>query len=206
MSVSLLDGAVVGSEGVAVPADGYLLVGRDTGAQWLLGHLAVGSDVKMEAANRLRMPIIIHVRADASYGREHAQIVLDRLVAAAPRVPITIAHLWGGELLSEEVGWANQDLPESVRVRRFALLHKQFDADDDEITRTRKVRRRVINERYAAIIDALADGAAEVEIKSLVTYQDGSNVTRNITLPIVSMDGFTSKQAGGRRSLFGSHA
>jgi long-chain acyl-CoA synthetase len=110
------------------------------------------------------------------------------------------------ELLSEEVSWANQDLPESVRVRRFALLHKQFDPDDDEITRTRKVRRRVINERYAAIIDALADGAAEVEIKSLVTYQDGSNVTRNITLPIVSMDGFTSKQAGSRRSLFGSDA
>ena len=110
------------------------------------------------------------------------------------------------ELLSEEVSRANEDLPESVRVRRFVLLHKQFDPDDDEITRTRKVRRGVINDRYAAIIDALADGAAEVEIKSLVTYQDGSNVTRNITLPIVSMDGFTPRQAGARRSLFGSHA
>ncbi|TMB08943.1 MAG: hypothetical protein E6J64_00595 [Deltaproteobacteria bacterium] len=56
----------------------------------------------MEAANRLRMPIIVHVRADATYGREHAQIFLDRLVAAAPAVPITIAHLWGGEMFSEE--------------------------------------------------------------------------------------------------------
>ena len=100
---------------------------------------------------------------------------------------------------------ANEDLPESVRVRRFVLLHKQFDPDDDEITRTRKVRRRVINERYAAIIDALAEGASEVEIKSVVTYQDGTNVTRNITLPIVNMDGFTPKESG-RRSLFGSHA
>jgi len=109
------------------------------------------------------------------------------------------------ELLSEEVSRANEDLPESVRVRRFVLLHKQFDPDDDEITRTRKVRRRVINERYAAIIDALAEGATEVEIKSVVTYQDGTNVTRNITLPIVSMDGFTPKQAGARRSLFGSN-
>ncbi len=110
------------------------------------------------------------------------------------------------ELLAEEVSRANEDLPESVRVRRFVLLHKQFDPDDDEITRTRKVRRGVINERYAAIIDALSDGASEVEIKSLVTYQDGTNVTRNITLPIVSMDGFTPKEPGGRRSLFGSHA
>jgi long-chain acyl-CoA synthetase len=110
------------------------------------------------------------------------------------------------ELLAEEVSRANEDLPESVKVRRFVLLHKQFDPDDDEITRTRKVRRRVINERYAAIIDALTDGAAEVEIKSIVTYQDGTSVTRNITLPIVSMEGFTPKQAGARRSLFGSHA
>ncbi|HKY77883.1 MAG TPA: AMP-binding protein [Acidimicrobiia bacterium] len=109
------------------------------------------------------------------------------------------------ELLAEEVARANEDLPESVRVRRFVLLHKQFDPDDDEITRTRKVRRRVINERYAAIIDALAEGASQVEIKSVVTYQDGTNVTRNITLPIVNMDGFTPKESG-RRSLFGSHA
>ncbi|MDQ1503526.1 MAG: long-chain acyl-CoA synthetase [Actinomycetota bacterium] len=109
------------------------------------------------------------------------------------------------ELLSEEVSRANEDLPGSVRVRRFVLLHKQFDADDDEITRTRKVRRRVINDRYAAIIEALVDGDSQVQIKSLVTYQDGTNVTRDITLQIVNMDGFTPK-AGARRTLFGSHA
>jgi long-chain acyl-CoA synthetase len=109
------------------------------------------------------------------------------------------------ELLSEEVARANEDLPDSVRVRRFLLLHKQFDPDDDEITRTRKVRRRVINERYAAIIDALVDGESAVQIKSLVTYQDGTNVTRDISLQIVNMDGFTPK-AGARRTLFGSHA
>ena len=109
------------------------------------------------------------------------------------------------ELLAEEVGRANEDLPESARVRRFVLLHKQLDPDDDEITRTRKVRRRVINERYAAIIDALVEGASEAKIKSVVTYQDGTTASRDITLPIVSMDGFVPK-VGGRRSLFGSHA
>jgi long-chain acyl-CoA synthetase len=110
------------------------------------------------------------------------------------------------ELLAEEVARANEDLPESVRVRRFVLLHKQFDPDDDEITRTRKVRRRVINERYASIIEGLVEGAPEVKIKSVVTYQDGTTATRDITLQIVSMDGFTPKQTGARRSLFGSHA
>jgi long-chain acyl-CoA synthetase len=109
------------------------------------------------------------------------------------------------DLIAEEVARANEDLPESVRVRRFVLLHKQFDPDDDEITRTRKVRRRVINERYAAIIDALVEGAPDVRIKSVVTYQDGTTATRDITLQIVNMDGFTPKQ-GARRSLFGSYA
>ncbi|HEX2179495.1 MAG TPA: AMP-binding protein, partial [Actinomycetota bacterium] len=110
------------------------------------------------------------------------------------------------ELLAEEVARANEDLPQSVRVRRFVLLHKQLDPDDDEITRTRKVRRRVINERYAAIIEALVEGAPEANIKSVVTYQDGTTATRDITLPIISMDGFVPKQAGARRTLFGSHA
>jgi len=109
------------------------------------------------------------------------------------------------ELLAEEVARANEDLPESVRVRRFVLLHKQFDPDDDEITRTRKVRRRVISERYASIIEGLVAGAPEVKIKSVVTYQDGTTATRDITLQIVNMDTFTPKQTGVRRSLFGSH-
>jgi long-chain acyl-CoA synthetase len=51
-------------------------------------------------------------------------------------------------LIAGEVDRANQDLPESIAVRRFLLLHKQLDPDDDEITRTRKVRRNVIEDRY----------------------------------------------------------
>ncbi|HEU5144474.1 MAG TPA: AMP-binding protein, partial [Dermatophilaceae bacterium] len=56
------------------------------------------------------------------------------------------------DLVAEEVMRANEDLPESIRVNRFVLLHKQFDPDDDEITRTRKVRRNVIQDRYGDII------------------------------------------------------
>jgi predicted TIM-barrel fold metal-dependent hydrolase len=54
-----------------------------------------------EAANRLRMPIVVHVRADSTYGREHAEVLLARLIAAAPDVPVQIAHLWGGENFSD---------------------------------------------------------------------------------------------------------
>jgi long-chain acyl-CoA synthetase len=106
-------------------------------------------------------------------------------------------------LIAEEVARANEDLPESVRVRRFVLLHKQLDPDDDEITRTRKVRRRTINERYREIIEALAGDADDVTVKTTVTYQDGTTAARDVTLHIVSMEGFVPSESGGRRLVFG---
>lgn len=54
----------------------------------------------MEAANRHRLPIIMHVRPGNVYGREEAQVLLRQIVSAAPDVPIQIAHLWGGESFS----------------------------------------------------------------------------------------------------------
>jgi long-chain acyl-CoA synthetase len=89
-----------------------------------------------------------------------------------------------GALIAEEVARANADLPEAIRVRRFVLLHKQLDPDDDEVTRTRKVRRNVIAGRYAEIIEALARGDAAVAVRTTVRYQDGSAVERSLTLPI----------------------
>jgi long-chain acyl-CoA synthetase len=88
------------------------------------------------------------------------------------------------ELLAEEVARANADLPEPIRVRRFVLLHKQLDPDDDEITRTRKVRRGVIGRRYAAIITALERGEETVGVHTMVAYQDGTRTERTITLAI----------------------
>ena len=106
------------------------------------------------------------------------------------------------DLVAEEVTRANDDLPESIRVTRFVLLHKQFDPDDDEITRTRKVRRNVIQDRYAAIIDALARGDERVGITTTVTYQDGSKVDRTIDLPIVDLTTFRVPEGRGRRPVW----
>jgi long-chain acyl-CoA synthetase len=100
------------------------------------------------------------------------------------------------DLLAEEVARANTDLPEAIRVRRFVLLHKQLDPDDDEITRTRKVRRGVIGGRYAAIIAALDRGDESVDMQTTVTYQDGSRAERTITLTILQP---VSQQALARR-------
>jgi long-chain acyl-CoA synthetase len=112
------------------------------------------------------------------------------------------------DLVADAVARANEDLPESVRVRRFVLLHKQLDADDEELTRTRKVRRGTINDRYGSIIRALYDGDSEtVTIKSVVTYQDGSQVEREITLRVAAADGRPAARPKRRlRELIGSGA
>lgn len=109
-------------------------------------------------------------------------------------------------LVAEDVWRANQDLPEPIRVRRFVLLHKQLDPDDDEITRTRKVRRNVIGERYASIIEALETGAATVEVKTTVTYQDGTRVDRLIPLRIVDLEGFAPPAGRRRRPAWSGRA
>jgi long-chain acyl-CoA synthetase len=103
------------------------------------------------------------------------------------------------ELIAQHVARANQDLPEGARVKYFLLLHKQLDADDEELTRTRKVRRGVIHERYGEIIAALYGDASDVTIKTTVTYQDGSRAERDITLAVQSMDGLVAPEPGAKR-------
>jgi long-chain acyl-CoA synthetase len=77
-------------------------------------------------------------------------------------------------LLRREVEIVNASLPEGQRIRKFVLLYKELDADDGELTRTRKVRRGVIAEKYRPIIDALYSDAAYVAIDTVIHFQDGS--------------------------------
>ena len=106
------------------------------------------------------------------------------------------------DLLTGEVYRANTDLPESIKVRRFLLLFKQLDPDDDEITRTRKVRRSVIAERYADLIDALAGADDSVSITNRVSYQDGSSVKRTITLAIRDLEGYRPTEDTKQRPVW----
>jgi long-chain acyl-CoA synthetase len=77
------------------------------------------------------------------------------------------------ELLAGEVEKVNASLPEGQRLRRFVLLYKELDADDGELTRTRKVRRNVVSERFSPIIDALYAGLPRVRVETDVTFEDG---------------------------------
>jgi long-chain acyl-CoA synthetase len=60
-----------------------------------------------------------------------------------------------------------------AQIRRFLILPKELDADDGELTRTQKVRRGFIAERYAALVEALYSGAATADISTEITFEDG---------------------------------
>lgn len=77
-------------------------------------------------------------------------------------------------LITGAVREVNAALPEGARVQRFVLLHKEFDADEAEMTRSRKLRRNVLSEKYGDIIEAMYDGRTEANVRATVTYQDGS--------------------------------
>ena len=90
-------------------------------------------------------------------------------------------------LLREEVEKVNATLPEAHRIRKFLLLYKELDPDDGELTRTRKVRRGVINERYAEIIDAFYGDRESVHVDTLITFQDGTKSRIVTDLPVMTV-------------------
>src|SRR3546814_16891135 len=76
-------------------------------------------------------------------------------------------------LIQSIIQRTNRLLPTELRVRRFVNLHKEFDADDGEVTRTRKLRRNVIDNRYHTIIDALYSDQLSVEFEASIVYETG---------------------------------
>ena len=79
---------------------------------------------------------------------------------------------------------AADEMLAGCQVRRVWILHKELDADDGELTRTRKVRRRVIAEKYADLVRALYDGSERVSTETEVTYEDGRKGRIRATLEI----------------------
>jgi long-chain acyl-CoA synthetase len=77
------------------------------------------------------------------------------------------------ELVAQAVARVNATLPEALKLRHFVSLHKEFDADDGEITRTRKLRRNVVEERYAPIVEAIYGGKKSVAMKVQIVYETG---------------------------------
>jgi long-chain acyl-CoA synthetase len=80
-------------------------------------------------------------------------------------------------LVRKEVAKINETLPEWTRMKRFVNLHKEFDADEDELTRTRKLRRTFVEKRYKDLINALYGQEEMFTVEASVTYRDGRKGT-----------------------------
>jgi long-chain acyl-CoA synthetase len=87
-------------------------------------------------------------------------------------------------LIGEEIAKANATLPDMQQVKRYLLLNKELDADDAEMTRTRKVRRRFVAEKYANVVDAFYGGKQEVDVTMEITFEDGRRSTLDSTIAL----------------------
>ncbi|MDX1612686.1 MAG: AMP-binding protein [Candidatus Promineifilaceae bacterium] len=91
------------------------------------------------------------------------------------------------DLISKAVSEVNQSLPPAGRVRRFVLMHKEFDADEAEMTRTRKLRRGYLYDRYGNMIEAMYAGEEAINVRAAVRYRDGREGVVETNVKIMSL-------------------
>ena len=102
------------------------------------------------------------------------------------------------ELIRQEVVRVNRSLLEDealrgAQIRRFLLLHKELDPDDQEITRTRKVRRGFVAQKYSTLIEALYGGGDHVNVEAQVTYEDGRTATLRAAVRLCEAETFAAR-------------
>lgn len=92
------------------------------------------------------------------------------------------------DLVRKEIERVNRAIPEASRIRKYVLLHKEFDPDESELTRTRKLRRKFMEEKYANIIEAIYRGEQTVPVEASVTYRDGRTGVTQTVIKIRSVE------------------
>lgn len=91
-------------------------------------------------------------------------------------------------LVEGEIQGVNRTLPEHARIKRFVNMHKEFDADEAELTRTRKLRRTFVENRYKDIIDTLYSDKETMDIETEVTYRDGRKGVMRTSINVNHID------------------
>jgi long-chain acyl-CoA synthetase len=92
------------------------------------------------------------------------------------------------DLIRADVERVNRSLPPAARVRKFVLMHKEFDPDEAELTRTRKLRRGFVEQRYQQMIEAMYTGLDEVRVRAEVKYRDGRQGVVETPIRVCSLD------------------
>jgi long-chain acyl-CoA synthetase len=186
----------------AMTPDGYVMTGDAGYFDEKTGHLKIidrAKDVGKLTDGTLFPPKYIenklkfypNIREVVAYGDRHdfvtvmINIDLTAVGSWAERNNVVYAsyqelagHPLVYDMIEKHVADVNRSLAAdtmmaSVQIKRFLILHKELDADDGELTRTQKVRRGFIAERYATLIKALYDGSKEADISTEVTFEDG---------------------------------
>ncbi len=106
------------------------------------------------------------------------------------------------DLIEQEVARVNATLPEKARIQKFLLLYKELDADDEELTRTRKIRRGFISQKYAKEIEGLYSDIPVLPIETIIRYQDGKTATIRCALEIRTMKPEAADAKGLKGSRF----
>jgi long-chain acyl-CoA synthetase len=92
------------------------------------------------------------------------------------------------QLVENQIRQANKDLPDAAKVAKFTNLYKEFDADDDELTRTRKLRRAFVEKRYQEIVAALYTDSDSVHIDTTIKYEDGREAHIKTDMNIIHLE------------------
>ena len=92
------------------------------------------------------------------------------------------------ELLISEVKKVNKSVPKKQIIKKFVLLYKEFDADDDELTRTKKLRRNYVINKYDEIVEAIYSEKKNIRIDTLINLQDGGKQRIKTELNIINME------------------
>jgi long-chain acyl-CoA synthetase len=161
------------------------------------GHLVVfdrSKDVMTLGDGRPFSPQYLETRLKFSPFVQEAWVIGDQrpYVAAVMCIDYTVVGKWADErkmnytsymelsqkgkvyhLIQRQIEVANRDLPLPARIRKFVNLYKAFDADDEELTRTSKLRRSFVEERYRGILDAIYADEEVVHMDTTITYEDG---------------------------------
>jgi long-chain acyl-CoA synthetase len=93
------------------------------------------------------------------------------------------------QLVKQDIDRVNQTLPPGTKIRKYVNLHKEFDPDEAELTRDRKLRKAFMRERYRDLINAIYSNKTEVPVEAQVRYRDGRMGTIKTTLSIQSVKG-----------------
>ena len=92
------------------------------------------------------------------------------------------------KLLISEVKTVNESVPKKHQIKKFVLLYKEFDADDDELTRTKKLRRNFVINKYNKIVEAIYGQQKTIKIDTVINLQDGGEQRIKTDLNIINME------------------